>query len=81
MIDLEICPEYKRDKARMDIILKIVKELWCKFPELRFLQLMESITSNLKNEEQDPFYIEDEEFIDIVKRIKSEWRIKLNEQN
>jgi len=73
-IDLEICPEYKKDKARIKTVMQVVEKLWLQFPDLRFLQLMESINSNLKNEGIDPFYIEDEELINMVKRIKSEWK-------
>ena len=48
-----------RDKARINKILKIVKDIWEENPDLRFVQLVENVTTN--------YYIEDDEFVERLK--------------
>lgn len=49
-----------RDKKRIDRILKLIKNLWKKYPDLRFLQLIDVIMVYGDIKISDLFYIEDE---------------------
>jgi len=73
-IDLDICPEYKRDKARIDVVLEVVKKVWSINHDLRFLQLMSNIIDQLRLDGIDPFFLEDEEFIIELKNLKDRWK-------
>ena len=48
-----------RDKSRINKILKIIKDIWEENPDLRFVQLVENVTTN--------YYIEDDEFVEKLK--------------
>lgn len=48
-----------RDKARINKILKIIKDIWEENPDLRFVQLIGNVTTN--------YYIEDDEFVERLK--------------
>jgi hypothetical protein len=52
-----------RNTKRISKILNIIKELWEKYPDQRFLQLI----SNIKFNNKDPFFIEDEDLFKIIK--------------
>ena len=50
-----------RDKKRIKRILKRIEKIWNKYPDLRFFQLIEAPYEPIA---ENPFYIEDEDFID-----------------
>lgn len=52
-----------RDINRMDMFLQQIKEEWSKVPDWRFGQLM----FNMFKEMGDPFYWEEEKFIEKLK--------------
>ena len=56
-----------RDKNRIDIFCRALAEVWKKFPDLRFGQLMTIVQRALGNE-QKWFYIEDEELLKKIKK-------------
>ena len=49
-----------RDPKRIDEVLNRFKRLWLCFPDLRFGQLVENISTE---QAKDLFYIEDEDFL------------------
>lgn len=59
-------PMKPRDPKRVQRILNKIDQVWSKFPDMRFNQLLSSITSKLEkrgNESQnDFFYTEDDRF-------------------
>jgi uncharacterized protein YihD (DUF1040 family) len=55
-----------RDPARIPRILDLVREIWCKNPDLRLSQLiMNSLGINF-----DPYYIEDDKLEKALKEYK-----------
>ena len=51
-----------RDKKRIKPFLKQIETFWNKYPDWRFCQLVINVAK--KN---DPFYIEDETFLELLK--------------
>ena len=56
-----------RDKNRIDIFCRALAEIWKKFPDLRFGQLMTIVQRALGNE-QKWFYMEDKELLDFIEK-------------
>ena len=53
-----------RDPKRIDAFLDEMKKVWHLVPDWRFGQLMINIFRGL---DRDPFFIEDEQMLDIIK--------------
>lgn len=53
-----------REPERIDRMLDLVRELWKRYPDLRFNQLMDSLTREFRqeNDDADLFYLEDDLF-------------------
>ena len=55
-----------RDLARIDIFLNKLRELWFKYPDLRFWQLLNILNMPEKYQGRDPFFFEEDEWIEII---------------
>ena len=56
-----------RDRNRIDFFLIEFGELWKKFPDLRFGQLIENLRDYYEDQtKRDFYYIEDEDFLKIL---------------
>lgn len=58
-----------RDRNRIEFFVTLLAEYWARYPDLRFGQLMCNLQSFAKS---DLFYIEDSEFLDLLKRFCEE---------
>lgn len=58
-----------RDIDRIDKILQEINEVWKKYPDLRFTQLIVNVMSAKGS---DLYYMEDERFIKILKEFYGE---------
>lgn len=58
-----------RDKKRMNKVLDALWQLWLEVPDWRFCQLTENFARYIGG---DPFYIEDEDFIELLQIFKSD---------
>ena len=58
-----------RDIERIDKILQEINEVWKKYPDLRFTQLIVNVMSAKGS---DLYYMEDERFIKILKEFYGE---------
>lgn len=56
-----------RDPNRIPIILKQLEEYWSKHPYLRFFQLIELIRVTYNPNQDDMFYVEDDEIEIVIK--------------
>ena len=64
-----------RDYERIPAFLEKIKELWLFHPDLRFGQLFSILESKLKEKyECDPFYIEDDKWLEIIDMLIDEAR-------
>lgn len=54
--------EVIRDPLRITAVLRIVEELWRKYPDLRLGQLIVGLAGG------DPFYLEDDDLLKAVKQ-------------
>lgn len=64
-----------RDKNRIPLVLKEVERIWNKYPDTRFMQLIDSLKHEYssKNETNfDLFYLEDDKFLEWLKCQKNE---------
>ena len=62
-----------RDIKRIELLMTKLTEFWKQFPDLRFTQLMEVITTRaIKQYGKDPFYLEDDELSDLIDQINTE---------
>lgn len=52
-----------RDPKRIPKVLKEIEKSWSKYPDLRFCQWLHFITKL-----DDPFYLEDDELIKLIRR-------------
>ena len=59
-----------RDEKRINIILDKIRILWKKYPDLRFCQLI----SNLTRPRKDIFYLEDDEFLELLENPNWEYK-------
>lgn len=53
-----------RDPKRIPLVIEKLREVWYKYPDMRFMQLVEFM--KLKSPADDPFYLEDEEFLQVL---------------
>lgn len=59
-----------RDINRIDLICNELAELWKKHPDIRFGQFLSAILGEVMyTSGRDPFYLEDENFMNMVKEI------------
>lgn len=56
-----------RDVKRIYQIVNLLEDVWLLNPDLRFGQIVELMFKALKEENVDPFYVEDEKFAEILK--------------
>jgi uncharacterized protein YihD (DUF1040 family) len=60
-----------RDIKRIDPLMKKITELWKQFPDLRFMQLMDTVSSLARKKyKKDVFYLEDDELDTIIDGIE-----------
>ena len=52
-----------RDKDRIKPFCDKLAELWARYPDLRFGQLMWNVLRYLEQQRRNPFYMEDEEML------------------
>ena len=52
-----------RDPKRIEVVLEKFGELWAKYPDWRFMQLICNMQSASRN---DMFYVGDDTFIEII---------------
>ncbi len=52
-----------RDPNRMPVLLMKLQELWEKYPDMRFMQLINNLQTREGN---DMFYVEDDMFIELI---------------
>ena len=63
-----------RDPNRIDEFCKELKEMWHKVPDWRFGQLMSNTLGAVyQKTNNDPFYIEDDKMLQILKEVFKEW--------
>lgn len=55
-----------RDPNRIEPIIKLIKEVWYTYPDLRLTQLI----MNALKMNSDPYYIEDEKLYEALKEYK-----------
>lgn len=53
-----------RDIKRIEPFLKDIEKVWKKYPDLRFMQMINNVMANYKS---DLFFIEEEDFIKMLK--------------
>ena len=56
-----------RDEKRIEPFLEEFKELWSMYPDLRFGQLISSLSSRI---DKDSFYAEDDVWLEAVRKMK-----------
>lgn len=56
-----------RDPNRIDPLLRSIKEIWSKYPDLRLLQLLTNVTYS---EKCDQFYVEDDRLLELLEEAK-----------
>ena len=59
-----------RDPARIELIATLLVDIWKKYPDLRFWQLLLGIDWNHYGE--DFFYLEDDEVLSVLERVRRE---------
>jgi len=60
--------EMTRPKNRQAKILESLGILWMQVPNFRFCQMIENITHEIKKEGRDIFYLEDDEFLELINK-------------
>ena len=64
-----------RDPKRTYAILAKMKELWNMFPDMRFWQIIELITSDeILQNVSDPFFIEDDKCLEAINNIINKYK-------
>ena len=59
-----------RDTARIELIATLLVDVWKKYPDMRFWQLLLCIDWNHYGE--DFFYLEDDEVLSVLERVRRE---------
>lgn len=59
-----------RDPARIELIATLLVDIWKKYPDLRFWQLLLDIDWN--NYGTDFFYLEDDKVLSVLERVRRE---------
>ena len=58
-----------RDANRIKIFCDELAELWAKYPDLRFGQIMSNIDRYIHNEyDKDMFYMEDDALMEVIRK-------------
>lgn len=60
-----------RDPERIDLIIELLRETWKNTTDLRFCQLISSITYPLTYKGKSLFYVEDDEFKKAIEEFKT----------
>lgn len=60
-----------RDPSRILIFCDRLAKAWQQYPDLRFGQFLSNILTMYG---KDPFYVEDEEMIEIIEKYSKSWR-------
>jgi uncharacterized protein YihD (DUF1040 family) len=58
-----------RDPKRINKSVLLVAKLWKQNPDLRFIQLVEWISSEIEKDGYDPFYYEDDVLCELLERM------------
>ena len=58
-----------RDIKRIEPFLKDIEKVWKKYPDLRFMQMINNVMASYRS---DLFYIEDEDFMKMLKGVLNE---------
>lgn len=56
-----------RDPKRIPIVLEALQRLWESAPDLRFGQVISVLVDRIEHNKRDPFNIEDDVWIDVIK--------------
>ena len=70
-----------RDVNRIDKYVNQIKDIWKKFPDWRFGQLLMNICSMIEDNPAYFFYIEDDELFKKIEESANQLRGKNNEDN
>lgn len=58
-----------RDPKRIDVICKMIADLWHYYPDLRFFQLVSYIQTQIDSSSKDFFYFEDDKLKEELTKI------------
>lgn len=58
-----------RDPKRIDEVTQLFNEVWHKYPDLRFWQLLSAIPMRKVTEATDLFFVEDDKTIEALKKM------------
>ena len=61
-----------RDPKRIDEVTQLLNEVWHKYPDLRFWQLLGIIPMNKVSKSPDLFYVEDNKTIEALRKVLDE---------
>jgi len=61
-----------RDPKRIDEVTQLLNEIWHKYPDLRFWQLLGVIPMHSVTDAQDLFYVEDDKTIKALEKMLNE---------
>ena len=61
-----------RDPKRIDEITQLLNEVWHKYPDLRFWQLLGTIPLHKVTNAQDLFYVEDDKTAEALEKMLNE---------
>ena len=61
-----------RDPKRIDEVTQLLNEVWHKYPDLRFWQLLGIIPMNKVSNSPDLFYVEDNKTIEALRKVLDE---------
>ncbi len=64
-----------RDKCRIEPFLIEFGELWKKYPDLRFGQLVMNLQATI-NKNSDPFYTEDDQMLQAIRSLERREDVK-----
>lgn len=60
-----------RDPNRIPKVINTIQEIWSKYPDLRFVQLVEILKFSISNTtgKEDLYYMEDEELVEKLEKL------------
>lgn len=61
-----------RDPKRIDEVTQLLNEVWHKYPDLRFWQLLGAIPMHKVTDTQDLFYVEDGKTAEALEKMLNE---------
>ena len=73
----EMTSDTMRDPTRIPLVIQLLSDVWTRYPDLRFLQLMSVIQQRTnehcgKSRYNDTYYIEDNKLIETLEKLKEE---------